>query len=137
MSDELRVYLIVNTDLGMGLGKTSVQTAHATHLLLKKRDDILAACDQYTNQDKKLIEQAIALNKWHNSDSMTKISKEATTEQFNTIKQQFEGCCVVVRDAGRTEIASGSQTVIALFPMTKKDTPEIIANLPLLKQEVK
>jgi PTH2 family peptidyl-tRNA hydrolase len=137
LSEELRVYLIVNVDLKMGGGKVAGQCSHATHYLLQKRDEILAACDSWSHtiskEGAKLMEQGITFNQWHNSGAICKIVLAATTAQFNDLKTELEGQCVIVRDAGRTEIASGSETVIGTFPMTKSATPTSIKGLPLLK----
>jgi PTH2 family peptidyl-tRNA hydrolase len=40
--------------------------------------------------------------------------------------------CYIVHDAGRTQIAAGSQTVLAIGPGYKSDIDSITGGLPLL-----
>jgi PTH2 family peptidyl-tRNA hydrolase len=135
MQDEIRVYLVVNTDLKMSLGKTAVQVGHAVQYLLDHRDKVLAKVDHQWGAwkvDSSLSDLACRFNSWKESSSRCKIALAANTEQFNRIKTEYAGACVVVRDAGRTEIPSGSETVIGLYPMKKSERNETLKGLKLL-----
>jgi len=137
IDEEMVVYLVVNTDLGMGAGKTAAQVGHAVQYLMMKREETLALLDYamaFGNEEHtKHVKQAFDFNKWHNSDSITKIVLAASAKDFGKVQTEYEGRCVVVKDAGRTEIASGSETVIGLYPMTKASVSKTIRRLRLLK----
>lgn len=135
--DELRIYFVVNADLNMGVGKTAAQTAHAMQYLLSKREELLTACDTRWILDerdafKKMIGQALCFNQWLYSPAHCKIALGANTQDFNSIKDTYADRCVVVRDAGRTEVASGSETVIGLYPMRKDERCALLKRLRLL-----
>lgn len=135
--EELRVYLIVNTDLNMGIGKTAGQVGHAVQYLTDKRQELIALCDigwYHDIQDahKKTITQTLLFNKWHNSPTHSKIVLAADTKEFNSLKETYADRCVVVRDAGRTEIPNGSETVIGLYPMRKDERCALLKRLRLL-----
>jgi peptidyl-tRNA hydrolase len=132
--DELRAYFVINTDLKMSIGKTAVQLGHAVQYLLDKRDEVLRACDHLYGLDieKKLLDQAFRFNEWKNGASHCKIALAANTDQFRLIKELYADSCVVVRDAGRTEITPGSETVIGLYPMRKSERSKLLEGLRLL-----
>lgn len=137
--DEMVVYLVVNTDLGMGVGKTAAQVGHAVHYLGQKRDEILATLDKawWSASARPHLgsveQQALDFNRWHNSETIAKIVLAADAKAFATVKAEFDGRCVIVRDAGRTEIPSGSKTVIGIYPMLKSTAPKTLKRLRLLK----
>jgi peptidyl-tRNA hydrolase len=144
LEEELRVYLVVNTDLKMSLGKTVVQTGHAVEYLLDKRDELLARCDMWHEMvaasyienlwpsvDDLCWKRAFAFNRWKNQ-SHCKISLGANTAEFNAVKDENPDTHVVVVDAGRTEIAPGSETVVGLFPMKKSERSKTLKTLKLL-----
>ena len=143
--DELRMYLVVNTDLNMGLGKTGVQIGHAVEYLLDKRDELLAKCDMWQDMLAcSLIgdlspsigdlcwRRAVEFNTWKHQ-SHCKISLAANTDEFNQVKEENPDNHVVVVDAGRTEIKPGAETVIGLYPMKKSDRSKTLQALKPLK----
>jgi peptidyl-tRNA hydrolase len=136
--NELVVYLVVNTDLKMGIGKTAAQVGHVIHYLGIKRDELLGVIDNYSkaygnDEHKKLVEQALTFNAWHNSGSVAKVVLAANAADFEIVKTEYADRCVVVCDEGRTEIPSGSETVIGLYPMKKSEASPIIKRLKPLR----
>ena len=70
---------------------------------------------------------------------MKKVVLKATEEQLNELLKEKEvtpnlvtGSCVQIRDAGLTQIAPNSLTVIGFKPMYKKDVPEEFSKYTLL-----
>jgi peptidyl-tRNA hydrolase len=133
--DPIVMYLIVREDLGMSLGKTCAQISHATKLLLLEYFKISvfqAALSKRPDADKIIThareEHVAMINKWLAHRSTT-ITKRADKKEWEKIKQLFDKNCFVVKDAGLTEIAPGSETVISLWPMHRSHTPKLIWRL--------
>lgn len=145
--DPIVMYLIVHETLNMGVGKTAAQCAHASQMLtlqyfemkdksrnlqkqLDMRDaekvEILKA--EYT----KLARPISIMGEWLNS-SFRKVVLKADDKEWNKLKEEFKGSMVMVVDAGLTEIPSGSETVIGLWPMRKSQVPKSVKKLQVLK----
>jgi PTH2 family peptidyl-tRNA hydrolase len=110
---ELTMYLIVNSSLKMRKGKIAGQVGHAVGLMV---DHLVRTSDENYNI-------------WRSS-LYKKIVLKATKEQFEEVSN-IKGSYKVV-DAGRTQIPSGSETVIGFHPMFRKEVPEILKSLKLL-----
>jgi len=119
---EMTSYLIINNDLNMSKGKIASQVAHGildvhrfllfnkiNHDYWSKNGEKIVAL----KADKKTIE--LLLKEYEES-----IIKENT---FNVFP---------VYDAGRTEVESGSLTVLACCPVTQDKIPDEIKKLKLL-----
>ena len=66
--------------------------------------------------------------------SFRKVVLKADDKEWEKVKNQVPAVeRVVVIDAGLTDIASGSQTVIGLWPMRKSEVPKVIKKLQVLK----
>jgi PTH2 family peptidyl-tRNA hydrolase len=130
------MYLIVRESLGMSIGKTSAQTAHASQMLLlkyldfKKSFDYVAASHGEPNM-KKNFHKVCDFQFWLDS-SFRKVVLKADDKEWVKVKAEFTDYVLVV-DAGLTEIASGSETVIGLWPMRKSEVPKVIKKLQVLK----
>lgn len=103
--NEFKMTLVVNQSLGMGVGKISAQTAHAALGVYRK---LLV----HSEDAKK------ALNKWSMFGETKIVLKAKTTEDLQNLyklanEQGF--VAYLVRDAGRTQIPSGSITVLGIF----------------------
>jgi len=111
LSSAFKMVFVVNSALKMGLGKTAAQVGHGTLALYRALSS--------TDTGKQ------ALTQW-NLNGETKVVLRAETEDelmaiFSTSKQRGLPC-YLVQDAGRTQIASGSKTVLSLFgPVEKVD----------------
>lgn len=133
--DPIVMYLIVREDLGMSAGKTCAQVSHATKLLimeyfkitlfqaaLAKRPDVNKIFTHVQAEHVELV------NKWLANRSTT-ITKRADKKEWEKLKQLFDKNCFIVKDAGLTEVPSGSETVMSLWPMRRADTPKLVWRL--------
>lgn len=135
-NDEYRMVLAVRTDLGMQKGKVAVQCAHA-------------AVVAYTNA---LRKDCRSLQYWLTSGNINlvhssmrgprtlvvgqaKIAVKISSEQELidlAQKARAKGIVVsIVRDAGRTQVESGTKTIIALGPAPKSALDSITGHLKL------
>jgi len=125
--DPLVIYFIVRKSLKMSPGKTAAQCAHAAQMIVLK--------DCHNTQfsipgDHVQLEKMRLFRNWLVKDRTISILV-AKDSNFEKIKEDFD--CLVVRDAGRTEVNSGSETVIALWPMRKSQAPRSIKKLQAFK----
>ncbi len=112
---ELTQYIIINNSLGMNKGKIAAQASHASVSVLDKVDD-------------KVIEE------WK-MNGMKKIvlkvnSTEELLELFEKTKKELP--CMLITDAGRTQIASGSKTAFACGPVDEMKAQKYFSKLKLL-----
>jgi peptidyl-tRNA hydrolase len=91
--------------------------------LVKEKNQI---SNKFFDNEEKLHQ----LDQWR-QNSFRKVVLRANDKEFEKIKAELE--CFVVRDAGLTEVAPGSETVIALWPMKKSEVPKLIQRLQVLK----
>jgi len=134
--DPLVMYLIVRESLGMGVGKTAAQCAHASQMLLLKyheffKGDVLPDVGMwlppFSRETFELFEQWLR-------GSFRKVVLKANDGEWEKIKSTFiERQRIIVIDAGLTEIEPGSETVIGLYPMRKSRAPKVIKWLRVLK----
>jgi hypothetical protein len=110
-TDKLIQYYVVNADLGMSIGKTSAQVAHAC----------MIDCEKYRGTE--LYEQ------WRRT-AITKVILRGTEELLIKLHNDF-GYTLII-DKGWTEIAPDSKTVVVAPVMWKSQAPEIIQKLRLL-----
>lgn len=126
-TDPLTCYLIVNEQLGMSMGKAAAQTAHAMQYLLVRlyswRYDDLRPTDRET------LTIIRDFDEWMKGNHR-KVVLKADPEEWVKLKELPH---VLVKDAGLTEIPSGSETCIGLFPMRKSVVPKIVKRLQTLK----
>jgi PTH2 family peptidyl-tRNA hydrolase len=124
--DPIVMYLIVNETLGMSIGKTAAQCAHASQMLQLKFSNEEAGRDYNWIA----VPINVLFQEWLNS-SFRKVVLRADDKEWVKLKQLPNH--VVVVDAGLTEIASGSETVIGFMPMRKSEVPKVIKKLQVLK----
>lgn len=126
-TDPLTCYLIINEQLGMSIGKTAAQTAHAMQYLLLRyyawKYDDLRPTDRETLTTIRLFDE------WMKGNHR-KVVLKADPKEWENLKELPH---VLVRDMGLTEVPSGSETCIGLFPMRKSDAPKIVRRLQALK----
>jgi len=97
-----KMLLCVNTTLGMGKGKIAAQCGHAT----------LGAYKLSTKYNKSGLQ-------WWETTGCAKIAVKVSEEEMQEIEETAHAqglVSYVVRDAGRTQIAAGSRTVLAIGP---------------------
>jgi PTH2 family peptidyl-tRNA hydrolase len=129
------MYLIVRDSLGMGAGKVGAQCGHAVGKLYDYYERLNADCNnQWADKrgpewDEK-FEMRNAFSSWKD-DSFRKVVLKAKESKWEKLKEGL--VCTVVRDAGLTEVASGSETVLGVWPMRKSERPQLIKKLQTLK----
>ncbi|KAH6917529.1 peptidyl-tRNA hydrolase PTH2-domain-containing protein [Coprinopsis sp. MPI-PUGE-AT-0042] len=106
LGDDCKMALIVRTDLKMGTGKIAAQCSHAT----------LACYKALQNSHPKLLAH------WE-KNGQTKVTLKCTSEA-DLLALQKEArilslCAKSIRDAGRTQIAAGSRTVLGILGPAK------------------
>lgn len=158
--DPIVMYLIVHESLNMGTGKTAAQCAHASQMITLDYFDLKnmskeiqkelqnpgstpvsksfsgkyfqdrpeALKEQYTTIARKLS----IMGEWLNS-SFRKVVLRASDKEWAKLKEEFKDSMVMVVDAGLTEIPSGSETVIGLWPMRKSQRSKTVQRLQVLK----
>jgi len=121
---EVRMTLIVRQDLKMGKGKAAAQCAHATLALYKK----------ITNEQSDAYNPEM-VNRWEYGNGQAKITLQVPNqEEMDVLFAQAISLGVnayIVHDAGRTQIAAGSATVLGLGPAPKAVLDQITGSLKL------
>ncbi|EKD12774.1 uncharacterized protein L3040_006927 [Drepanopeziza brunnea f. sp. 'multigermtubi'] len=120
-SEECKLVLVVRTDLGMTKGKIAAQCGHAT----------LACYKHFLKHDPK----SKTLRRWE-KQGQAKIALQAKDEDELDMLQataiSLGLVAEVIADAGRTQIASGSHTVLGIGPAPKSVVDQITGHLKLL-----
>ncbi|KAL2821896.1 peptidyl-tRNA hydrolase PTH2-domain-containing protein [Aspergillus granulosus] len=119
-TEEVKLVLVVRTDLGMTKGKIAAQCSHAT-----------LACYKYLVSH---TTNSAILRRWE-SQGQAKIALQTKSEEELQLLQaqamSLGLCARVIQDAGRTQIASGSRTVLGILgPKSVVDT--VTGHLKLL-----
>lgn len=100
---EVKMVLVVRQDLKMGKGKAAAQCAHAAVGAYKKASRL----------------QPSVLKKW-DRDGQAKITLKAESEEvlaeLEIVAKSQKLVTSLIFDAGRTQIAAGSMTVLAVGP---------------------
>lgn len=121
---EVRMTLIVRQDLKMGKGKAAAQCSHATLALYKK----------ITNPQLEAYNPEMVY-RWEYGNGQAKITLQVPDQEgMDTLFAQAILMGVnayIVHDAGRTQIAAGSATVLGLGPAPKAVIDEITGGLKL------
>ncbi|KAI9833395.1 MAG: hypothetical protein M1826_007493 [Phylliscum demangeonii] len=121
--EEHKLVLVVRTDLGMSRGKIAAQCGHATLACYK------AMLGSHSGRDRARLER------WERQ-GQTKIAVRAQTEEelvrLQRVAARLGVCARPVRDAGRTQIAAGSLTVLGLGPGPKSLVDQVSGGLKLL-----
>ena len=99
-----RMNFVVNRELRMGTGKTAAQVAHAC----------LSLYTQLTGNSNLRTHY----NAWLLTGQTKVVLQCDTTDELLALYQEGRGreiVCCVVRDAGRTQVATGTCTVLGVF----------------------
>jgi peptidyl-tRNA hydrolase len=143
--DPIVMYLIVRTSLEMSVGKTVAQGGHAVGMLQLKFDEI----EDRLEELEEIQSTFVTLNnseraEWDQKHPVFYIYKEWLDTSYRKVVlackdkdwEKVKAACpnhTLVIDAGLTEIASGSETVLGLWPMRRSACPKIITKLQVLK----
>lgn len=115
----MKMVLVVRADLKLSKGKTGSQCAHAAvlcyHNTLETKPDL---CTSWFNQGQPKI--------------VLKVDNVGELKELETKARQEGLITAIVRDAGRTEIAAGTTTVLGLGPDTTEKIDSIVRHLKLL-----
>lgn len=121
---EVRMTLVVRQDLKMGKGKAAAQCLHATLALYK----------MITNPESEAYNEQM-VKRWEYGNGQAKITLQVPNqEEMDILYAQAISLGVnsyIVHDAGRTQIAAGSATVLGLGPAPKAVLDQITSNLKL------
>ncbi|XP_014668426.1 PREDICTED: peptidyl-tRNA hydrolase 2, mitochondrial-like [Priapulus caudatus] len=116
---EYKLVIAVRSDLKMGKGKIAAQCSHASVLAYKqtqrKNPELLKTWD-YTGQPKVVV-------KVEDEEQMYDLAKHAKSLGLITS---------MIADAGRTQIAAGSKTVIGIGPGPKDIVDKVTGHLKLM-----
>jgi peptidyl-tRNA hydrolase len=125
--DPLVMYLIIKKSVKITPGKMGVQCGHATEMVAHQYCHDL----QYPIPgDHDQLERAKNYREWL-KESRRKILKEASDSKFEQVKEeQFH---FLVKDAGLTQLEPGSETIIAVWPMRRSQTPKFIHRMRLVE----
>lgn len=117
--EELKMVMCVNTELGMRAGKIAAQCAHAAvgvvKLIRKHNHSLLKQWEEYGSAK-------IAV-KCPNQAQLLQLQEAAKAQGIP---------CYLVTDAGRTQIAAGSQTVLAMGPWGKSKLDKLTGHMKLV-----
>jgi peptidyl-tRNA hydrolase, PTH2 family len=140
--DPLVMYLVVRESINMSIGKTAAQCAHASQMLQIKYEKLHKALVH----QRKLIQEGVSLllpistemsqletifQQWMGI-GIRKVVLQADEKEWVRIKEECPENVLVV-DAGHTELAPGTETVIGIWPIKKSQAPKILRRLQVLK----
>ncbi|KAK9812610.1 hypothetical protein WJX72_000512 [[Myrmecia] bisecta] len=118
--EELKMVLVVNEELKMGKGKIAAQCAHAS----------LAVYQRFAAERRVLFKQ------WERYCGQKKIAlKVPTTDDLVKLEAAAQAMNIPflhIQDAGLTQIAAGSKTVLAIGPWGSSQLSELTGHLKLL-----
>jgi len=117
-SKDSRMYFVVRSDLKMSPGKVASQTAHAAIMCFKRA---ARECPQQVRSWELQGQPKIVL-KTKNPEDLARIEAEAQAAGVVT---------ALVRDAGNTQVASGSATVLGMGPAPTPIFAKLCSNLKL------
>lgn len=118
------MYILVNTDLKMEKGKIAGQVGHVVGIIT---EEIIRKA--YESVTPETMEDYQHYENWIKKDMYTKVVLKATEAQ---LRQEIatEKKCRYIIDAGRTQIAPNSLTVVGFFP--RNDLEEKMKQYKLL-----
>ncbi|XP_027080326.1 peptidyl-tRNA hydrolase 2, mitochondrial isoform X1 [Coffea eugenioides] len=117
--EELKMVLVVRQDLKMGQGKIASQCAHAATGIYSE----LVQSHRSLLRQWELCGQAKIVVTCKNLQEMNKLKEAAESIGLPTF---------VVADAGRTQVSSGSKTVLAIGPGSRSTVDSVTGKLRLL-----
>lgn len=118
-TEECKMILVVRTDLKMTKGKIAAQCGHAA-----------VACYESIQRSNPIL-----LQRWksHGQAKIAlQVSDEDEMELLQGIAQSLGITARMIHDAGRTQIAAGSATVLGLGPAPKSVLDQVTGHLKLL-----
>jgi peptidyl-tRNA hydrolase, PTH2 family len=135
--DPIVMYLVVH-EIGMSAGKIGAQCGHATGMLhIKQSQQERAFFLEHQHDDQEPVQPA-NLKMWDDwqNNSFRKVTLTANDAKWAKLKATLSELGIeysLVIDAGLTQIPSGSETVIGVWPMHKSQRPQILKRLQALE----
>jgi len=123
MDLEYAMYIVINDDLKMQKGKIASQTGHVVQLIT---EDIIRMGYETTRG---VPDAYMRYMKWR-ANGCAKIVLKASHEQLELLLTMPETRYII--DAGRTQIAPNSLTVVGFFPELKSKMVDIVSKYKLL-----
>ncbi|KAK5175194.1 uncharacterized protein LTR77_000331 [Saxophila tyrrhenica] len=120
-NEECKLVLVTRTDLGMTKGKIAAQCSHATlacYKALVRSDPAHPILRRWER-----LGQAKVAVRVDSEDDLLMLQAQAVSLGL---------CAKVIHDAGRTQIASGSATVLGVGPGPKSVVDQVTSHLKLL-----
>lgn len=155
--EECKLVLVVRTDLGMGKGIAISQpcyllskTTHSIHTntrtlvtkaLTLPTGKIAAQCSHATLACYRALSSTFpsslnpVLKQWERMGQAKVVLQAKNEEELETLQAQALSlglCAQIIHDAGRTQIASGSATVLGVGPGPKSVVDQVTGRLKLL-----
>nr|XP_027080325.1 peptidyl-tRNA hydrolase 2, mitochondrial-like isoform X2 [Coffea arabica] len=121
--EELKMVLVVRQDLKMGQGKIASQCAHAATGIYSELVQSIESSHRSLLRQWELCGQAKIVVTCKNLQEMNKLKEAAESIGLPTF---------VVADAGRTQVSSGSKTVLAIGPGSRSTVDSVTGKLRLL-----
>lgn len=118
-TSDLKMVMVVRSDLKMGTGKVAAQCCHACLGLYKAQ--VKKDLPRLQAWEKSAYKKVVL--KCNSENDMLKIAEVARSKKLEYY---------IVRDAGRTQIAPGSKTVLSIGPATEEELNEVTNYLKLL-----
>ena len=116
---DYKMIVVVRSDLTLSKGKLAAQVAHAA-----------VACALETKQKKPAW-----FKKWNDEGAKKAVVQVDTEDDFYPLREKAELlgiAAVIIADAGQTEIAPGTKTVLGLGPAPENLIDQVTKDLPLL-----
>ncbi|KAK4228381.1 peptidyl-tRNA hydrolase 2 [Podospora fimiseda] len=127
-NEECKLVLVVRTDLGMTKGKIAAQAGHATLACYK-------SLSREATKKGPSSRAAQILKQWEKR-GQAKIAVQIKSEDeilsLQGIARSLGITAEVIADAGRTQIESGSLTVLGVGPAPKSEVDKVTGGLKLL-----
>jgi len=119
MNFENKMVIVTRKDLKLSPGKLAAQVAHAA-----------VNCALFTKK-----KNSKWFSKWQNEGAKKVIAKVDSLEDFFILKEKAENLKIVtalIEDAGHTEIAPGTKTVLGIGPAPSNIIDQVTGELTLL-----
>jgi PTH2 family peptidyl-tRNA hydrolase len=123
--DPIIMYFVVRRSLGMSIGKTAAQCAHATQMLFLEYDYL----SRLSSIPSDVFDKLQIMDDWLKSD-YRKVILRADEKEWLKLKELSDKAMVI--DSGLTELLANTETVIAFWPMYKSKVPRVIRRLQVL-----
>lgn len=117
--EELKMVLVVNDELKMGKGKIGAQCAHAAVGAVER----MGASHPLALRQWEEMGQAKICLRAESTAALRALAREAAAQGLPTF---------IVQDAGRTQVAAGSRTVLAIGPAPRSAVDRVTGHLKLL-----